>query len=165
MIQTVQNYLNKSNDKQARLRETMFAGFRPLFCFLRITGLTAFSIDCNSNGEVQSSKVKVVDVVWFTIAICVCMSLAILNYNQIHPSINHQYQIATIFLNVGSSIISMLTCIFFVLFYSINMYNRQIFIDILRNFEQFDKEVSLNILYKSIYDVFNCHIFLCRCWP
>lgn len=159
MIQTLQDHLKKSNDKQVRLKETMSAGFRPLFCFSRITGLMPFSVVCNSNGEVQSCKVKVVDVVWFTISICVCISLAILNYNQIHSSIDHQYQIAMIVLNVGISIISLLACTFFVLFYVINMSNRNKFLGSQENFERFDNEVNPDILYKSISNVFNCHIF------
>lgn len=159
MIHTLQNHLNRSNNKHVRLKQTMFAGFRPLFCFSRITGLMPFSIVCNSNGEVQSCKVKVVDVVWFVISICVCILLAIWNSYCLYSNISH-HSPAMIVLNATGPILSILCFTFSALFYAINMWNRQKFLGILQNLERFDKEVSFNILYIESFPMYLIVMFL-----
>lgn len=140
MFQASQNHLSKCNGKQAQSKKTMFAGFRPIFCFSRAFGLVPFSIVCNAYGEVQSCKIRKIDCLWFAISICVFISLAILNFIQI-TTINY-HQTAHFVLNVGNFLISTLCSIFYVLFYVINMRNRHHFVGVLQNLEIFDKEVS-----------------------
>lgn len=144
MIQTLPNDLSKSNEKKVQLKKTMFAGFRPIFCFSRIIGLMPFSIVCDSNGEVQSCKVKRVDCVWFTISFCTHLTLAFLNYRLMDLSAEHHPQIANLFLCALNSILTMLSFICCSVFYVMNMCNRHKFFGILQNLGQFDKEVRVN---------------------
>lgn len=135
------------------IKKTMFAGYRPIFCNSRIFGLTPFSIICNSNGEVQSCKVKVFDCVWLVVSICVYVLLVIFNYylfisviSFIHHQSNNQYRQTTfLVLNVGNSILVLLNFVFYILFCIINMCNRDKFLNILKMFEHFDKQVSHDV--------------------
>lgn len=142
-MQTQNIVLGKSKEKEARLKKSMFAGFRPIFCFSRIIGLMPFSIVCNSDGELQACRVKVVDCVWFLLSICVYLLLAI--FNLLYLNVRHQYKIALVTLFVGNSILTILNFISCVICYIINMCNRRKFLDILKMFENFDAEVSQEI--------------------
>lgn len=142
MIQVLQNHVDKSKERQVRLKETMCTGFQPIFRICRVFGLLPFSIVRNLNGEIQSCKVRKVDCVWFVISICVCLALVTFNYHMLCLNVNQHQRNATIVLIMGHYLLQLFTVICSALFFIINMYNRQKFVDILRNFEHFDKEVG-----------------------
>lgn len=142
MAQTSQNETKKSIKRLARLDGTMFSSFRPIFCFSRIFGSIPFSIVCNSNGEVQSCEVRVVDYMWFAISICVYITMVIFSYKVFSLNAANFHENATFVLFLVNAIFQWLSLIFGALFFVVNMWNRQIFIDFLKMFEQFDKEAS-----------------------
>lgn len=142
MAQTSQNGSKKSIKRLVRSDENMFSSFRPIFCFSRIFGSMPFSIVCNSNGEVQSCEVKVVDYVWFVISIGIYLRLMIFNYSLWNLYADYQREGTIFVLFVGNFILQWLGFIFGVLSFAINSWNRYMFLDFLKMFEHFDKEVS-----------------------
>lgn len=142
MIQTLQDVLSKYRKKQVQSKKNMFDGFRPIFYFCRAFGLLPFSIVCNPHGEVQTCKVKIIDCLWFATSICACLLMAIFNYRMLSLSADHHRKSATIIPIVANYILQLLTFIFTALFFILNMYNRDKFIQMLKMFEHFDKEAS-----------------------
>lgn len=160
MVQTSQNRSGQATEKQVRPKESMFASFRPIFCFSRIFGSMSFSIVCNSNGEVQSCKVKVVDVVWLAISICIYLTLVIF-YDVLSLNADDYRKSGTFPLFMGSYILQWLSFIFGALFFAINLWNRYTFLDILKMFEHFDKKASQRRLYRKMFhNESNCHVIL-----
>lgn len=142
MIQALQSRIDKSKERQVRLKETMFTGFQPIFRICRVFGLLPFSIVYNLNGEIESCKVNRVDCVWFAVSICIYLSLVIFNYHVLCLNLKQLQKNATFVLIMGNYLLQLFTFICSSLFFILNMWNRQIFIDVLKNFERFDKEVS-----------------------
>lgn len=142
MIPTSQNYYDKTKERRARSKETMFTGFQPIFRICRVFGLLPFSIVFNLNAEIESCKVKRVDCVWFAISICVYLPLVIFNYHVLCLNIDKHQRNATFVLIMGNYLLQLFTLISTALFFIVNMYNRDKFVDILKNLEHFDKEAS-----------------------
>lgn len=123
-------------------KKTMYDGFRPIYCYSRIFGFLPFSIVRNSNGEMESCKVKTIDFLWFAISFCICLLLAMYNYYLFTTYINPYLQIAMYVLKIGNTVLVMLNFISSAILSAIEMYNRHKFLDILKEFEHFDREAS-----------------------
>lgn len=50
--------------------------FKPVYILCRIFGFMPFSIAYDSNGEIQTARIRVVDLIWFIISIGVYLSSA-----------------------------------------------------------------------------------------
>ena len=144
-METLRNDSSKPNGKEDRLKKNMFAGYRPIFWFSRIFGSIPFSIVCNSNGEVQSCKMKKADWIFMAVSLCVYLSIIFNLYCTLSSKFDHQRQIAMLVMTMGLFIVASLSFIFGTQLILINMCNRHKLVDILKNFDRFDKEVKRSI--------------------
>lgn len=154
MIQTSRHRFNQFNERENRLMKTMFATFRPIHCTSRIFGLMPFTIVCNSDGEVQSLKVKTVDGIWFTVSICTYLFFVIFNYDVLRVSAHYYRKSVTLILIEGNYTLPWLSFVCVTVFFVVNMCNRRKYFDILKMFEQFDKEASQPILFNHLISVY-----------
>lgn len=55
-------------------------GFKPIYYFSRALGLWPFTID--SNGSIKKAHVRLVDILWFSMSICLYLLAAYQTYNE-----------------------------------------------------------------------------------
>lgn len=87
-IVLVDNLIVSTMNMKKRQKKVMNFGsvFRPLYYLSRIWGLASFSIDTNSNEELQNPKIHLKDVVWFSTNILIFSLFVYLTLNAYKPS-------------------------------------------------------------------------------
>lgn len=118
--------------------------FRPMYVFSRFFGMLPFTIECDTNGDIQKARVKTWDFIWFGIKIAMhlfaewmYLTLLFSNSENVLVSINSLIEIVQI-----TSLPLMVV---------MDMYNRSKFVDILKRLSRFDKLVCIK---KSICSSF-----------
>lgn len=120
--------------------------FQPIYYFSRSFGLMPFTVVYDSNGEAQRSKVRILDGFMFSVAICLCLTMAYYTCQGTN-FLNLPY----IFVLVGQNIQTM-NMISGALVIGMDMCNRFKIIDILNRFTTFDKQVT-EMIMKFIFSV------------
>lgn len=134
----------ESIENEVKVKDLNFAdSFRPLYCYSRIFGLMPFSIVSDSNGEPQVPRVGVFNILWFIISIFLYLSMAYYSYIDMHVPRDSSFPYAFI---LAGFIMQIFRLIFGALMIVIDMCKRYKLVDILKNFNIFNKEVSENIL-------------------
>lgn len=143
MIPTMQhsNIDLKFVKKKAFPKETDFVkSIRPIYYFSRVFGFLPFSIEFDSKGEVQNARISAFDFLWFVIVIGFHLVLAfICLQKQDSPKFNLNL---SYILFLGDYILIILGLIYGAEARLMDMCNRSKFVRIVRQFDDFDKEVS-----------------------
>lgn len=138
-IITVQSTLNDrcENENQSRNKWIMSNALRPIYLFLRLYGFMPFTIIYDPNNEIQELRVTVIDILWLLISLC-AHTLALFDYlNSDDAPTWQKYSAALI-----DHVYSISEVIFGVIGIMIDMCNRFKLIDIMKKFNEFDKEVN-----------------------
>lgn len=120
--------------------------FRPVYYFSRLIGLMPFTINCDSNGEVQRSAITKSDGVWLVISISIYSLIPF--YIKVVPG--------PVFVVILGHIFAIFGSVYSVLTIVVDMCNRSKFIEILRRITAFDKmvrctNVHLNYLVQHFF--------------
>lgn len=137
-------------------KEGFSYSLKPIYFFSRAFGLLPFSVISNSKGEIQKAQVKVFDLVWFAISICVYLYCAQFYGSnlEIQDEQNDSY-----ILDLGDSLILIIDLVAGAVTVALDMRNRSRFIDILKNLTSFDKKVLGNVTYCIVFfSYFNQHM-------
>lgn len=140
-----------ANAKNTQLRKFDFEyGFRPVYYFLRFTGLWPFSIIHHSNGKIQRARIGSTDILWLILITCLNLILAffaieILMSEQGIQEKRNQFILFSIF--------KMCSVLFEIFAIVLDIINRNKLVDILRKFNTFDNEVS--IFFFTEFFIFN----------
>lgn len=129
-------------EKDVHLKNITFEySMWPVYIFSRVFGLMPFSVARDSDGSIQKPRVKIIDLVWFLISICSCLTLAFYELQIVKlPQDPHNSQL----LILGDNVIIVLGLAFNALVIVMNMLNRKRLVEILRKFTIFDQRVRLN---------------------
>lgn len=112
--------------------------FRPIIHLSRIFGLMPFSITYNFDDKTHEIRVEIFDCIWFVISICLYISLAIFQYDNIILPKNTNSSYLMI---LGDYVILIMGLIVGAMTIGADMYNRYKILNILEMFNTFDKEV------------------------
>lgn len=117
------------------LKNNLLTNLQPVYFFARFFGLLPFSLVCDENGDIKRTRVKVFDLIWFTISISVYMCLIYLYQTEIDFSHGSK---TLVFCDTVNDLIQLVLppCIC-----CWDMYNRPQFVDVLKKLTSFDKEV------------------------
>lgn len=128
---------------------TFTHSFRPIYYFARIFGSMPYTIYCDSNGNAHEPKVRIVDGVWFVISMCIFLSMAFFSYRNMESLQNPNT--SSYILILGDQILLILCLIFGAQIIGMDMLNRDKLVDILKKITAFDKEASLNVVWKLLF--------------
>lgn len=126
-----------NNDREQKIKVAY--GFQPIYIVSRLFGLMPYSIICKPNGEVKEARVKIFDLIWFIISICMCFAFALITFQNLKLPENKN---ESIILRIGDDLILIVGLLLGCVMIIIDMCNRFKLINILRQFEIFDKEVN-----------------------
>lgn len=133
-----QSPLNDWSENKNSVKKFNFANvFRPIYYFMRAFGYMPFTIVYDSIGEIRQSSVTTLDILWLLISLCVHLLIIYLD-TMWNDSTNH-ISTLDVLLNQMFIIIEAIVCLIAII---MDLCNRFKFIDILRKFGQFDKEVN-----------------------
>lgn len=119
----------------------------PIHFFSRFFGLMPFSIVC-ANGEIREAQVKRFDYIWFIGLFCLYFSLAVNTSIKLKIP---QDKNESITLNIGDDLILIAGLLLGSFMTVMGMYNRFKLINIIQQFESFDKEVKVFDICISIF--------------
>lgn len=145
-INAAVNMVKRSDNNEKNIN--YLYSFRPIYYFSRFFGLMPFSIIYDSSGEVQRPIITIFDGLWFVISMCsysfaVFLSIRLKIMKQPSPT----------FVTILGNTFIMMTILYGVLAVAIDMCNRYKFIEIVKKFTGFDKEVGF--LFKKNSYVLN----------
>lgn len=130
---------NKTNEN-ALPQNNFSILFRPLYFVARIFGLLPFSIIYIETGDIQSSRVNKFDVLWFVLSFSAYSIL--LWFYQHKLLLSHVLLDKLGILTVCHDMATILKIILQIISIILDMYNRTQIIDILKQFANFDNEVT-----------------------
>lgn len=111
--------------------------FQPLYYFSRVFGMQPFTILRTPSGDISGQKISFMDFIWFLISTTVFVALAHYTSRSIPHFWDHSSRVSLI----GDQIVSTGGFLFSIVFICLDLFNRNRFIEILRKFDKFDKEV------------------------
>lgn len=124
-------------DKSSRLLDSsFFNAFKPIYHFSRAIGLMPYSIECDSKGIIQRSRVGKLDIAWFIVSLSIYMFAALASFKYLDV-----YDNALKILVVCDNFHLTLGLSFGFLLIANDMCKRFTFVDLLQKFNIFDKEV------------------------
>lgn len=117
---------------------------QPIYYFSRVSGLMPFSINYDSNGNIQEPKVNKRDVLWFVTSICLYSAMVFIAGRNVNlpQSSDLSFGIMVSGIHAIKIVGLILTLIFIIL----EMCNRSNIMRILKSFTSFDNEVNKHIL-------------------
>lgn len=118
---------------------------RPIYYIFRVFYLIPFTIVQDTNGNVVSSKVRLIDGVLF--ATFIMLHLNFLHYHYMKPIV--QSSDIPHVLTYGDKILPILVHTHNIIIIIMNMYNRERIINIIKMFDTIDKEVN-NFCFKFV---------------
>lgn len=122
-------------------------GFQPVYYFSRCVGLWPFSITYHSNGSIKAARVRLFDVLWFFISICVYLATLSYYFERMKAQERAQKHYLSDLIYYTSQITFLsFTAVGIVL----DMFNRKRLVDILDKFANFDSSVSISNKHRSI---------------
>lgn len=128
----------KDNSKKLHFEYT----FRPIYYISRVFGQMPFSFVRDSNGEIQVSKVGILDGIWCIVSILMYSGMAYSVYCSIEipqdPSVNSSTLLKGDNLSI---LIEFILCLFMI---GVDMFNRSKLVNILKDFTIFDEQVIFN---------------------
>lgn len=129
---------------EATSKKLNFAhSFQPIYILSRIFGLMPFTIVFDSNDKIQTARVKVIDLIWFTIAIGIYLcSITHFPLAGQHIFLYILVPDSTLTLAFGTKSIVIFRRLFNCLSIGMEMCNRFKLIEILKNINTFDEKVS-----------------------
>lgn len=113
-------------------------GFLPIYYFSRCVGLWPFTIIHKANGSIKA-RVRLFDSLWFLISICLYLTALYYTYKDIRNTLQKGPYLTSII----SQISQIPTFLFGAVGIAMDMLNRNRLITILKNFNEFDTEVSI----------------------
>lgn len=120
-------------------KELNFAySVRPIYYFARVFGLFPYTIVHDTNDDIKEARVTFIDICWFVLSICVYLFLAIYCYENLQLPTDPNVSYVLI---LGDYSLLILGLIFGAAVIVADMYNRNKFMDIMKKFNSFDKEV------------------------
>lgn len=112
--------------------------FQPVYYFSRVFGFMPFTIEYDTNGKIHGPKLRLIDILWFILAIFLYILSIIVHFRNVE-----QYSKDSSFILIyGDYLILKLNLIFIILIVVLDMCNRFKLIDILKNINTFDEKVS-----------------------
>lgn len=136
MIAVQSNDCSENENPSTKLRFS--AAFRPIYYFSRFFGFMSFTFVHDSKGDIQRHKITAVDILWFFISLCIylfALNITIVWHDLYMSTINSN------FIMLASKTIFISEIVFCIIGMIMDLCNRCEIINILRNIEQFDKEV------------------------
>lgn len=115
--------------------------FRPVYYFSRVFGFMPFTMVCGSNGTIQGPAVRLLDIFWFLISICLYISSALLSFQNAQFPKNFD-NTESLILITADYFILLSGLAFGVVVIVMDMFNRYKFVEILQNINTFDAEVQ-----------------------
>lgn len=134
------NQLNVSNSNKSNF----FNVFRPIYYCSRTFGFMPFTIVCDANGKIQRPAVRWFDILWFIFSICAYFLSAFIAFKNAEYDQNHT---EVVILIVADNSILITGLILSALVIVMDMCNRFKLIDIMKNINTFDEEVSQSNLF------------------
>ena len=126
--------------RQSYSKKLTFAySFKPIYIFSRIFGFMPFTITFDSNGAIQTARIRMIDFIWFIISIGIHL------ISSIHFIMLYCHQPipeTSTTLAYGTQSIVVFRKLFNCLCIGIDMYNRHKLVEILRKINIFDENVS-----------------------
>lgn len=116
--------------------------FKSIYYFSRIFGFKPFTIVFDSNGKIQTARIRVLDAVWLVITIGLYLSSAL--HFMIIAS-HHTFPAKSAILVNCTRSIYMLRKLFNVLSIVMDMYNRYQMIEIVKKINTFDEKASIKL--------------------
>lgn len=129
--------------------------FRPIYYFSRLFGFFPFSIVYDTNGEILRSKVRVIDGVLF--AALIFLHFASASYYHMRPSMRSP--IPHVF-GIANKITYQMIHYHNVIIITMNMYNRQKIINIIKSFNIIDKKVTTILMHFLVFAKIHCCLLL-----
>lgn len=138
MVKPLENNVENSIEKEIQRKRNIdfLYCFRPIYYFSRIFGSMPFSIIHDSNGDVKKSRITIFDGFWFVISICIYSAAVFLIFDS-----KIMDQASPTFVTILGNTFIMMNITHGVLSVPIEMCNRFKFIEIVKNFVIFDKDV------------------------
>lgn len=138
----------KKTMKENHPRELYFAhSFRPVYYISRFFGLMPFSIIYGLDGKAHEPRVSVLDNLWFMIAVCLYMTLTSLISQNIGVPKGPNIPVMLVF---TYDMILVVGLAFGAAIAVMDMWNRSKFVEILKIFHTFDKEVISQLKFGPI---------------
>lgn len=125
------------NTSKARPKQFLHS-FQPIYYFSRCIGLWPFTIIYKANGSIDG-RVFLFDSLWFLISICLYLAALYYTYQDIENLLQKGFYLTRAIFQISQIPIFLFGAVGIVL----DMLNRNRFIAILKNFSDFDTEVSL----------------------
>lgn len=121
--------------------------FKPIYYFSRMFGFMPFTIVFDSDGKIQTARIRAMDILWFMITIVLYLSSAlyfvIFSYHQTWP-------VKTIILINCTRLTYMMRKLFNIVSIGDILHNRFRLIEILKKINTFDEKESFHFIRFSI---------------
>lgn len=127
------------NDDDDDRKFDFYHAFMPLYTFSRLFGYMPFSIVRSLNGNILTSKVTVLDLIWFFITIVWYFLLAAIATKNLRLP---QDPNESLTINVGDHLLLIVGLLLGIFSIIMDMFNRNKIVKIVQNFNTFDDEVS-----------------------
>lgn len=112
---------------------------RPIYYFSRGVGLLPFSFIRNSNGEIQGTRVTVLDSLWFVTSICMYLFMAFICYKSVELPRDPNHSLILV---IGDSLLIISGLVYSAVAVIVDMSNRVKIVNVLKKLTEFDKEVG-----------------------
>lgn len=112
----------------------------------RIYGLLPYTINYNSNGEIDSCSVRAFDILWFIITVTTSVTFSVFGFFALTPTAD----IRTTVLLLGGRIILIGSVLLTAISIVLDELNRHRIVDMLKTITFFDKEVKRSFFFAFI---------------
>lgn len=144
LITTVMEFLANATRRVQLKKVNFFYGFWPIQHVSRIFGLFPYSIEFNPSGTIKKVCLRPWDILWAILTCCLYLSAASIFINGI------MYSKVALILHIGFYLIRIMGTLTAALTVVLNIINRHKFIGILKDFADFDNEVSASkVIWKQ----------------
>lgn len=140
MVEFADDNRSRASSNAADSLELNFGhSFKPIYYFSRIFGFMPFTIAYDSNGKVQTARIKTMDILWFMITVGLYLSSAL--YFVVFAK-QQTFPVKSIILMNCTRLTYMLRKLFNIVCIGMDIYNRFRFIEILKKINAFDEKAS-----------------------
>lgn len=139
VIRKIAALLNILTAKKSAFSTNLFDCIKPVRIMAKAYGLQSFSITCTSNGEIDGCKLRRFDIFWFIVHFTLSIALSALNYSYLTPADDTWSMV----LLSGMQIFLILALLLAALSIALDILNRKRLIKMLKNINDFDKQVNV----------------------
>lgn len=130
-------------DAKPAIKFSFFDSVKLVYRVGRLFGLLPFTLNYKLNGEIDSCRLRIIDILWFVITVALCMASSVLGYSALTPTQDNR----TTFLLFGGRIVLIGGVSLAAISIVMDFFNRHRLVELVKSINSFDQEVMQKLTF------------------